>query len=71
METHGVVADRIAAPITQDMIQPVKPASAFTRNVLNVVPFLALGLAYAATQYAAHMKVRAGGTHEGYWLFLQ
>ena len=59
METHGVMADRIAAPITQDMIQPVKPAGTFTRNVLNVVPFLALGLAYAATQYAAHIKVRA------------
>lgn len=59
METHGVEADRIAAPITQDMIQPVKPAGAFTRNVLNVVPFLALGLAYAATQYAAQLKVRA------------
>ncbi|CAL8467515.1 g7053 [Coccomyxa elongata] len=56
METHGVVADRVAAPITQNMIQPVKPASAFTRNLLNVLPFLALGLAYAATQYAAHMK---------------
>ena len=59
METHGVVADRVAAPITQNMIQPVKPASAFTRNVLNVLPFVALVLAYAATQYAAHMKVCA------------
>lgn len=61
METHGVVADRVAAPITQDLIQPSKPASAFTRNFLNVLPFIALGAAYAATQFAAYMKVGAAG----------
>ncbi len=56
METHGVEADRLAAPVTQEMLQPPKPATPIMRSFLNVLPFLALGLAYAATQYAAHLK---------------
>ena len=59
MESHGVEAGRLAAPLTRDMLQGARPAGALTRNFLTVLPFLALGLAYAATQYAAWLKVRA------------
>lgn len=58
METHGVEADRVSAMLTREMVQPRRPPSEFTRGFLSVLPFLALGLAYAATQYAAFLKVR-------------
>lgn len=58
METHGVQADRLAAELTQDMIGARRPAGQLTRNFISVLPFLALGLAYAATQYAGWLKVR-------------
>lgn len=60
METHGVQADRLAAELTQDMVGGRRPAGQLTRNFISVLPFLALGLAYVATQYAGFLKVRAG-----------
>jgi len=60
METHGVEMDRLATPYLANVMRGGKPAGAFTEKFLTVLPFLALGLAYLATQYAAHMKVRAG-----------
>lgn len=58
METHGVEAARLATPLTAATLQQGgKAASAFTAKFLNVLPFIALGLAYLATQYAAYLKV--------------
>jgi hypothetical protein len=60
METHGVEATRVAPPVTEDILMPWKPAGPLVRNALTVLPFLALGLAYVATQYAAYLKVQCG-----------
>ena len=64
METHGVEVDRLAAPITEDLLQPAKSAGPIVRNFLSVLPFIAVGLAYAATQYAAHLKASRLPLHE-------
>ena len=59
METHGVQAARLATPLTAETLQQGgKAASVFTARFLNVLPFIALGLAYIATQYAAYLKAR-------------
>ncbi|CAK0787425.1 hypothetical protein CVIRNUC_010645 [Coccomyxa viridis] len=57
METHGVEAARLATPLTSTTLQQSgKVAGAFTARFLSALPFLALGLAYLATQYAAYLK---------------
>ena len=59
METHGVQAARIATPLTAATLQQGgKAASASTARFLSVLPFIALGIAYVATQYAAYLKAR-------------
>ena len=61
METHGVEAARLATPLTSTTLQQSgKVAGAFTARFLSALPFIALGLAYLATQYAAYLKVRQG-----------
>ena len=61
METHGVQAARLATPLTSTTLQQSgRVAGAFTARFLSALPFLALGLAYLATQYAAYLKVRQG-----------
>ena len=63
METHGVLAARLATPLTATTLQEGgRAAGAFTAKFLNVLPFLALGIAYLATQYAAYLKVCPCGT---------
>ena len=58
METHGVQAARLATPLTPTTLQQGgRAAGAFTAKFLNALPFLALGIAYIATQYAAYLKV--------------
>ena len=55
----GWQAARLATPLTAETLQQGgKAASVFTARFLNVLPFIALGLAYIATQYAAYLKVR-------------
>ena len=57
METHGVEAARLATPLTAATLQQGgRVASVFTAKFLNVLPFIALALAYIATQYAAYLK---------------
>jgi len=59
METHGVQAARVATPLNAATLQQGgKAAGAFTAKFLNILPWLALVLAYIATQYAAYLKVR-------------
>ena len=59
METHGVQAARVATPLTAATLQQGgKAASAFTARFLSILPFVALGIAYVATQYAAYLKAR-------------
>ena len=59
METHGVEAARVATPLNAATLQQGgKAAGAFTAKFLNILPWLALVLAYVATQYAAYLKVR-------------
>ena len=59
METHGVQAARLATPLTAETLQQGgRAAGAFTARFLNVLPFIALGVAYVATQYAAYLKAR-------------
>ena len=58
METHGVRAARVATPLNAATLQQGgKAAGAFTAKFLNILPWLALVLAYIATQYAAYLKV--------------
>ena len=56
METHGVEAARINAPMTAQDYKLFVPAGRFTRTFLTALPIVALGLAYAATQLAAYFK---------------
>ena len=57
METHGVEAGRINTPMTEQDYKQYVPVGRFTRTFLAVLPIVALGLAYAATQLAAYFKV--------------
>ena len=57
METHGVEAARINAPMTAQDYKLFVPVGRFTRSFLTALPIVALGLAYAATQLAAYFKV--------------
>lgn len=58
METHGVEAARINAPMTAQDYKLFVPVGRFTRSFLTALPIIALGLAYAATQLAAFFKAR-------------
>ncbi|KAK9823015.1 hypothetical protein WJX81_007049 [Elliptochloris bilobata] len=56
METHGVRADRIATPMTAKDYKLYVPVGRVTKTFLTALPIIALGVAYAATQFAAFLK---------------
>lgn len=58
METHGVEAKRIATPMVAEDYKTFVPTGTITRTFITALPFIALGLAYAATQFAAFLKAR-------------